>query len=78
MSADGVLRVVLVALAVANIGLTVWHWFILRRARGYQAATVARLDEVDTLLHEVRTVHGPIAGVRSNGHRAEPAAEVER
>ena len=71
------LRAAGVVLAVVNIGLTVWHWFILRRARGYQAATAARLAEVDTLLHEVRAVHGPIAGVQSNGHRAEPPAEVE-
>ena len=69
MSADGVLRAVLVALAVVNIGLTVWHAAILRRARGYQAATVDRLAEADRLVHDVRAVHGPIAGVQSNGHR---------
>lgn len=69
MSADLELRVLLVALAVVNVGLTIYHATILRRARRFQADTERLHDEAQRLLGDARALAGEGHVVGSNGHR---------
>jgi len=79
MSADGMLRVVLVALAVLNIGLTVYHWRLIRRGQRWHAEAVALQAEAHKVLDRARALVAENVAAGTNGHRphGEPARVAE-
>lgn len=71
----------MVALAVANVALTVWHWGILRRARRYLKKSVREYDNARAMVeHAAELLPEAYATldrrVTSNGKR-EPTEHLE-
>lgn len=69
MAAVTWLNALLVACAVGNVGLTVWHGVILRRARRYQADARRANDDAGRLLAQAKALLTGGPALTSNGHR---------
>lgn len=72
---EAVTRWVLVALAAVNVGLTVWHWRILRRARAYQADTRRLHDEAEGVVGDMQHAPSHVAIPLGGTNGTRPAVE---
>lgn len=59
------------ALAVLNVGLTVYHWRLVRRARERLRASEASATQSAAILAEAHAAFVTTHHVASNGHRPE-------